>query len=368
MVEPAEYEARALYDPDAPDADERLMLLDELVALGATLDEIAFAQDVMHVAYVPVLIRLRAQELTSIEVAERLGVEPEEIEAAWRWFGLPPPDHGRRCFGERDVDMLESFVRVETSIGREGGSQLGRALGASCARIAESAIAAFTETIRRDDVDTGGTALEKARFNARAIEDLDEAAAHIDVLLGHHLRAGLERWIVAGEGRDDDQVRFAVGFVDLVGYTPLSNQLAPAELAALVDRLETTALDAVTAHNGRVVKLVGDEVMFVALDASAACDVGMRLLEAFDERSGDVSPRGGVAIGTVLAREGDFYGPPVNLASRIADQAVPGELLVTDEIVGDVTAVEGPFRFEPAGRRMLKGFEQPVALRTVARA
>ena len=129
-----------------------------------------------------------------------------------------------------------------------------------------------------------------------------------------------------------DTVRLTVGFVDLVGYTRLSQQL--------------------------------DAVMFVAVDPSAACDIALTLLERF---AGDpaVTPRGGLAEGRLLARGGDYYGSAVNLASRIGELAVPREVLATAEVAS--AAARDRFRFEPAGRRLLKGFDAPVALYAVAR-
>ncbi len=124
----------------------------------------------------------------------------------------------------------------------------------------------------------------------------------------------------------------AIGFVDLVGYTALSQKLTSEELAQLVSEFETTAQEAVIARDGRLVKLIGDAVMFTAVDAEPAIDIALRLLEAFSERYEQILPRGGIAVGEVLTRGGDYYGPVVNLASRIADQAVPSEILVTNDV------------------------------------
>jgi adenylate cyclase len=112
------------------------------------------------------------------------------------------------------------------------------------------------------------------------------------------------------------------------------------------------------------VKFIGDEVMFVTADAGAACDIALALVERF---AGDdtVNPRGAVAGGEVLLRGGDYYGPIVNLAARLAEQAVPNELLVTPELAE--RARRPDLRFEPAGKRMLKGFDRPVTLMTVER-
>jgi adenylate cyclase len=137
------------------------------------------------------------------------------------------------------------------------------------------------------------------------------------------------------------------------------------ELGEIIDRFEESAHDIVTARDGRLVKLIGDEVMFVSVDASAACDTALTLLERF---AGDptIAPRGALASGQLLYRGGDYYGPIVNLAARLADLAVPHELLVTREVAAQVAGET--LRFEPAGKRMLKGFDEPAVVLTVGRA
>jgi adenylate cyclase len=119
--------------------------------------------------------------------------------------------------------------------------------------------------------------------------------------------------------------------------------------------------------------------MFVAVDAEPAIDIALRLLEAFSERGEKIAPRGGIAGGEFHTRGGDYYGPVVNLASRIADLAVPSEILVTNDVHvrvefagADGSKTLGPGRagkyvFESAGRRTLKGFDDPVKLYSVTR-
>ena len=121
----------------------------------------------------------------------------------------------------------------------------------------------------------------------------------------------------------------AVGFADMVGFTVLSQHLGDDELAAVVSRFEELAHDTVVALGGRVVKMIGDEVMFVVQTATGAAEIGLSLAEAYadDELLSDV--RVGLAIGPVLVQDGDFYGPVVNLASRLVGVANPGTVLVS---------------------------------------
>jgi adenylate cyclase len=155
--------------------------------------------------------------------------------------------------------------------------------------------------------------------------------------------------------------------VDLVGFTPYAQDVAPQELAGFVETFEARANDVVAERGGRVVKHIGDEVMFIDADPTTACEIALRLVEAFGGEAG-VSPHAGVGFGPLVARGGDYYGSVVNLASRIADLAVPGEVLVTEAVERTAVGQADTFAFEPAGRRMLKGFAEPIPLWSVTRS
>ena len=137
------------------------------------------------------------------------------------------------------------------------------------------------------------------------------------------------------------------------------------ELFELVSGFENRSLDIVAAGGGHTVKHLGDEVMFVANDAAAGATIAMNLIDAFSSE-GEVVPHGGVTFGPVVNRRGDYYGPVVNLASRIARQAVPGEVLVSPDMAAQLSGADG-FETRPAGRRMLRGFSDPVEVHTLFR-
>jgi adenylate cyclase len=153
-----------------------------------------------------------------------------------------------------------------------------------------------------------------------------------DYALRLQLRASARRKLTASNPSAIGAEELAVGFVDLVGYTALSQELEPEELAALVTRFEELAYDTVAEHGGRVVKTIGDEVMFVAVEIANAARIALRLTErsAVDELLPEA--RAGLAAGTVLAQEGDYYGPVVNLASRLVELARPGTVLASSEV------------------------------------
>ncbi len=363
-----QYIALGLHDPDASDADERLEVLEALARFGASPEELAYINETAGLTWVPIVVALSSSGCSLEEAAVKLDMTAETLEVFLDAAGLPRLEPGAAPFTDDDLDMFRAWAAIADFIPAELGTQLLRAAGASSARIAEAGIATFVEATGSKEVYTGDSDLERIDYNERALEAYLGAADTFTQLLRHHMRAALERWYLAGEDSPRGLVRFCVGFVDLVGYTPLSHQLSIDELSALVDRFEDVALSAAAAHNGRIVKHIGDEVMFVATTAEAALDIALTIVEDFRAAGAETTPRGGVAVGDLLGREGDFYGPAVNLASRISDLAVPEEILVSEGVkIAGETETAG-FGFEPAGRRQLKGFPSPVELWAARRA
>jgi adenylate cyclase len=157
-----------------------------------------------------------------------------------------------------------------------------------------------------------------------------------------------------------------VGFADLVGFTALSQQVDAHELAAVVDRFESIAYDTVNRLGGRVVKMIGDEVMFSVPDEPSAVEIALSLSETYrdDDELSDV--RVGLASGPVLQREADLFGPVVNRASRIVNIAFPGSVVCAGEIceaLGDVAGIG----WKSIGTRNLKDIGK-VPLYVVRRA
>jgi adenylate cyclase len=175
------------------------------------------------------------------------------------------------------------------------------------------------------------------------------------------MRDAVDRQRLAQTGVSDRSLhRLAVGFVDLVGFTPLSLHSSPARLLELISAFELNAFDVASSHAGRIVKHIGDEVMFVALDAADGCAIARDITAAY--RDG-IEPRGGVCFGEVITRHGDYYGTVVNLASRLADLAIPGEVLVDADTAG---SAGDRLEFRPAGFRLPKGFDDPIEVFSLA--
>jgi len=206
--------------------------------------------------------------------------------------------------------------------------QLTRVVGQALARVADAQVNAVADRLEqlRPEAVPNETAL------AELVDRIQTLAPSLEHFLGyvwrHHLLAALRRRSAAPSAADRP---LTVGFADLVGFTALSQSMAPRELAAIVDRFEALAYEHIPERGGRVVKMIGDEVMFAVDDGAFAADIAVALVEACARDTLVPDVRIGMASGPTLSWEGDLYGPTVNLASRLVNFARPGTVLVSDE-------------------------------------
>jgi adenylate cyclase len=298
------------------------------------------------------LVLARGATLSAEDLADRAGVDVAEVLSVWRALGIVVPDGRQAMFSERDADLTAYLIR-SNPIG-EHGDELLRVLGTSLARVAEASVSLYVQTVEMHM----DAAADDLMAWTKDLADVTTAALRLGDSMGdifsHHMRDAIARQRVAQAGVSERSIyRLAVGFVDLVGFTPLSLHTSPADLIELIGSFEVRAFEVAGAHNGRIVKHIGDEVMFVALDAAAGCAIAEDLVAT---HPGGVEPRGGLAFGDVISRHGDYYGRVVNLASRLADLAIPKEVLVDAATV----SAAAPRQFRPAGYRQLKGFDTPI--------
>jgi class 3 adenylate cyclase len=339
-------------------------LADQGITVGQMVD--AHARDALtHVA--GGLALRPGERLTRAEVAERSGLSLAEVEQLSLIVGLTVGDPDERVYSAADIEVLKLFEPGAGFFGEEALKRFVRVVASSMARVADAAVSVFLAEVQTplDTAKAGELALAKA--DLEAIGWLNLLPGLMDAVFRPHMERAIEQSRAAQSGSSATTVVLAVGFIDLVGFTPLSERLPATELGALVDGFESAASDTVALNGGRVVKLIGDEVMFIAVDPAAACAIALALVDRFGGGELAVTPRGGVAVGEVLMRGGDYYGPVVNIASRVAGLAVPNEILVTAEVQHRVNAapLDTGLVFAPAGRRMLKGFTDPVELLAV---
>ncbi|MBI3767945.1 MAG: hypothetical protein HY271_05535 [Deltaproteobacteria bacterium] len=361
----ADYEAAGLYDPRAANAAERLALLEWLVAQGITLAELVRNRDEGSLTGIAADLALRRGErLTLADLAAATKLTPAQLEELRLAAGLPPIASDEPAFTAEDTAALTSFVLASEMFGAQAALQFSRVIGSSLARVAEATISLFIRTVEIGLRETGAGELALARANLEAVRRLETLPPVIQSFLRWHLEAATRRFRQGRDPQSLEATRMTVGFIDVVGFTLLARRASVHDLGAVVDRFEALTHDVTAAHGGRVVKLIGDAVMFVSVRAADACEIALTLIERFADDP-VVTPRGGLASGRLLMRGGDYYGPTVNLAARMGDLAVPNEILVTSELATEASA--GVYRFEPAGKRLLKGFDAPVTLFSVTR-
>jgi adenylate cyclase len=355
-VTAAEFQALGLYDPDGPHAAQRLELLEFLTGLGATADDLlAYRDELAGLASVVVL--RGGPAMTLAEAAERSELSEEKIRRVMRAAGFPerPPDEA--AISEGFLAVAEGMAAAEALFGEAVVLQLVRVMGAAMARVADAMVSAFLVNVEPGVRGEDPVGLGVARANAEAVALLPGIVPALDVLLRQHIIAA--RRTILGDAADAgyETQQLYVGFVDLVGSTSLAQRLSTRELGAMLTEFETMAADTVTAAGGRVVKLIGDEVLYTAADAAAACAIARDLVATLAGHPVLPPARVGLAGGEVMLRDGDVFGPVVNLAARAVKEAAAGEVLASP---GVVAAANVPSH--ALGERPLKGVGPAVEL------
>jgi adenylate cyclase len=261
-----------------------------------------------------------------IQVAELAGVDPEKGRTLWRALGFADLDEDKVAFTDRDVEALRIVSALVESGVIDESAQLAvtRAMGQSLSRLAEWQVATIAEAFTKQQVLTPEEATEVARTMVPVMENL------IGYVWRRHLAATAGR--VISDERVEAVATMAVGFADLVGFTSLTRHVDETELAALIEQFESVTADTVAECGGRVIKTVGDEVMYTATDARTGAEIALRICERVAAIEALPDLRVGVAYGAVLARLGDIYGEPVNIASRLTSIARPDSVVVDREL------------------------------------
>lgn len=258
--------------------------------------------------------------------AEATGLREDEVRHIWRSLGFPEPADGEVVFSEVDVRNLRSVAELMAAglVPPDIAYAMTRVIGSSLARVASAIVDAVSARASELDLE------HRADRVVQAGAFLPMFPAVLEQVWRRHLQVAARRRLLRGDA--EDGVGLVVGFADLVGFTALSQEATDEELAGVVDRFERLAYDVIVAGGGRVVKMIGDEVMFLVDDPVAAADVALGLAEASRQADGLTDVRVGLAVGPVLEREGDAFGATVNLASRATAIAYPGTVVVSPEL------------------------------------
>jgi adenylate cyclase len=300
---------------------------------------------------------------TRLQVAEMAGMAPERTQRLWRALGFPDVADDDPAFTDADVNALGVLSTLIDSgfVGPETEASIARAVGQSLSRLADWQTDMLADAlVRAAGADDRPTATpDEVVEAAKALLPLLRQVQ--DYVWRRHLAANADRLLnTSGSG---DRRELAVGFADLVGYTSRSRGMGGRELGAMVESFESIATEVIARHHGRVVKTVGDGVLFTAGSAADAAEIGLELPDVWisEERP---PLRVGAAYGAVLTRLGDVYSPVVNLASRLTSIARPGTLLVDRELADRLRDVPG-YRVRPLRRVSVRGYDhlQPWLVR-----
>jgi adenylate cyclase len=327
--------------------------------LGVELEELRriVAEDKLVLA--PVSRALSSEvRYTAREVAERAEVPLELLLATWRALGLPVPNERDRLYGDKDVEAARlGAMHRQAGFADEDALDVARVLGQGMARYAEATRTLVANTFIEPGMDEYALA---HRYAAVAGQLMPLAGPWLEHVFALHLQQVLREDALTQEqrrtGRLDGTQEAVIAFADLVGFTELGESLPVEELGGVAGRLSRLAGEVIEPPV-RIVKLIGDAVMLVASEPAPMLECTLALVETAARQDDFPELRAGVACGQAVHRWGDWYGNPVNLASRLTTRARPSTVLVTAEVRDQ--AGDG-FEFSDAGRKRLKGIAQPV--------
>jgi adenylate cyclase len=348
---------------DGEDRAAREKLLDDLADDGVPLEELrtAVAEDRLALLPVERLLSGGDERLTLDEAAERAEVDKDFLARDWRALGMALPGDDARVFTERDVDAAKRVAALtQGGIPEEGVLEIARLLGMSMSQLAAANRRVIADAFLRE----GDTEYDAAkRFEKVAETFLPLISETLSYVLGLHLREqirhdafGLTELSAGRTAAADDAT---ICFADLVDFTKLGEMLEPEAIGSVTGRLGELASAAVEPPV-RLVKMIGDAAMLVGPEPAPVVDAALQMVAAASGEGEDFPLlRAGVACGQALPRGGDWYGRPVNLASRITAVARPDSVL-TDAEVHDALADDYDWSF--AGERRLKGIDGRVKL------
>jgi adenylate cyclase len=364
-----DFAAEGLLDRlDGSQRSERIALLEQLVADGVPLSELRRSTEAGTIMYLPAdRVIVSSERYTASEIAALSGVEEDFLIAARRAMGLPVPDPDEAVYTEAELESARTtHIARAAGISDEELLDLMRVLGRSLSQVAETLRALPLKLV----LEPGMSEPELANRYAQAAGALYPLVSPLlESVLTLHLKHATQSTVVSELERSGGKLpgsrEVTVCFADLVGFTRLGEEVAADELGRLAVRLEALAGD-VAQPPVRLVKTIGDAAMLASPQPEPLLGAALALIDAADAEGEDFPQlRAGAAIGQALPRAGDWFGRPVNLASRITSVARPGSLLVEGELR---EAVGGGYRWSFAGERRLRGIRGPVALFRARRA
>jgi adenylate cyclase len=362
------WQEAGLYDPLEPAAPERLALLEYLTRRGATVEQMVEAHGSGTLPGIAgaLVTQGRTEMLTVADVAERSGVPVQRVMRTLLAAGIPAQ---RETEVPGDLSSLMAVFESGSAImGEEAILAFTRVLGAAAINIAESAVALFFAELGPGTLRQGADEVARARLAEAATTAFTEVPRVLALLVMDAFERAQRRaqaarpWLgpdppAAGEDAGPTEM-VALGFVDLVGSTAWARTMSLRDQNLALTRFESAAWTTAVLAGGRVIKTVGDEVFFAAPDAEAACTIGVEVCRAAADDEVLPPARGAVGVGPATPREGDYYGPLVNLLARLVKTGAPGEVVVTEAVAGDLSP--DLWLLRPLEPVELRGIEEPT--------
>jgi adenylate cyclase len=289
-----------------------------------------------------------AAAFTASDVAAEIGRDESYVRRAWRQLGLPDPE-GNPVFFPADIELLRVHSEATELFGAESVEHMTRAIGVATRSITEATIALLPGAYGNLSALPPN---EAERVLSTATTLLPQLLHAIPAVLVHQSRATLG-FEAPRPSTGSFERTLAVGFCDLVGSTRQANE-SPVTTMQAITQFETFALEVIAQRHGRLVKFVGDEVMFATRQLEEAREIALEILQWVVDHGFLPHARAGLAYGSVISRDGDLYGSTVNLAARLVAHAEPDTVVIADD-TGDETVT-------------VKGFEQAIRVRTYRRA
>ncbi len=301
----------------------------------------------------------------ALEVADETGVTVDQLRRLWRALGFP--EQGLEvAFTKADagaVSRLNSIVETGV-IDFDTAVNLTRAVGQTMARLSDWEVGTLSHRV--EELESGDEATGSRSGSAlRMLREINPEFENLLIYVWRrHLAAAVARVEELGANEEDlHAAHVTVGFADIVGFTALSNQIGQARIGDIVELFESRCADVVAGKRGRVIKSLGDSVLFVNDDPIRAYDTAEGIINVVgrDPRMPDV--RVGLASGSVVMRLGDVFGPPVNMANRMTAVARRNRIIVDAETAELLPADQFETRLLPT--RPVRGFGpvEPVAVR-----
>lgn len=358
-----DFEAEGLLDGlEGARREERLRLLRELAGEGVAVEELRRHTAEGTIVFLPAeRVIGGSRRYTAAEVAQLAGEEVEFLLAARRAMGLPIPAPDERAYIDADLEATRmASVFKAAGVSEQDSLEMLRILGRGLSQSAEAIRSLGLRLVLEPGVSEHDFAQRFATTAAQLTPMLGPLIAN---LLTLHLRQIADSEAISAAerlgGRLPGSRRVAVCFADLVGFTRLGEEVPPDELSRLAVRLEEIASD-VALQPVRLVKTIGDAVMLTSPEPEPLVDAALALVDAAEEEGEELPQlRAGVAVGDALSRAGDWFGRPVNLASRVTQVARPGSVLAEREVR---ESARDAYRWSYAGEKRLRGVRDPVRL------